>query len=593
MTSGTIPAPRPPAPGADRLLLRATRRAGGWTALVAAAALADAAAATLLPLALARAIDAVPPGGPPAGQAFWPCAALVAVAAAAEVLSELASGSGTARATAWLRHTLVRHLLAVGPALRVPPGDVAGRVVGGAAEAGVAPVAAPEAVTGLLPAVGALAVLAFIDWRTALAIAVALPAIALLMRVFVRDITASAHRYLTVQGTIAGRLAEALTGARTIAAAGTAEREVARILAPLPGLRAEGEAMWRVQGGIAARGLLALLLLQVAAIGVAGAGLAAGRLTPGELVATVQYAGLAAGFGPVLTQVLRLGRARAGARRAAEVLAVPAPVHGTVDPPPGPGRLEFRGVTAGGVLADLDLVVPGGLAVAVVGRSGSGKSLLAALAGRLADPDRGEVLLDGTPLPRLRREALRREIGYAFARPALFGATALDAIAFGPDRPPESWLREAARAARADGFVRRLPRGYATPLADAPMSGGELQRMGLARAFAHAGRVLVLDDATSSLDTVTELEISEALVSRFGDRTRLVIAHRAGTAARADLVVWLDGGTVRACGTHRELWRDPGYRAVFGPATTPEPAAADGADEPGSSGGIVRGGGGS
>ncbi|WP_157430570.1 ATP-binding cassette domain-containing protein, partial [Actinomadura macra] len=255
--------------------------------------------------------------------------------------------------------------------------------------------------------------------------------------------------------------------------------------------------------------------------------------------------------------------ARAGARRAAEVLARPALAHGDAAAPPGTGRLEFRSVSAAGVLNGLDLIVPGGLAVAVVGRSGAGKSLLAALAGRLTDPDQGEVLMDGTPLPRLTRDALRRQIGYAFARPFLFGDTVGDAIAFGPCRPPESWVRESARTARADDFIRRLPHGYATPLADAPMSGGELQRMGLARAFAHAGRVLVLDDATSSLDTVTELQITDALLDRFGDRTRLIIAHRAGTAARADLVVWLDGGRVRACGSHRTLWRDPDYRAVF------------------------------
>ncbi|MFG2015861.1 ATP-binding cassette domain-containing protein [Actinomadura geliboluensis] len=551
-------------PGPDRLLLRAAGRARGWTALVAAAALADAAAALLLPFALARAVDAVPPGGPPATAALWPCAALVAVSAAAEVLSELAAGSAAARATAWIRHALVRHLLAVGPALRVPPGDVAGRAVGGAAEAGVAPAAAPEAAAGLLPAAGALAALALIDWRLAAAVGAALPAVALLMRAFVRDITASATRYLAVQGTIAGRLAEALGGARTIAAAGTAGRETARILDPLPRLRAEGETMWRVQGGVAARGLLALLLLQIAAVGAAGAELAAGRITPGELVAAVQYAGLAAGFGPVLTQVLRLARARAGARRAAEILALPAPAHGPECAPPGPGRLEFRGVTARGALDGLDLTVPGGRAVAVVGRAGSG---LAALAGRLADPDRGEVLLDGVPLPRLSRSALRREIGYAFARPALFGATVGDALAFGPSRPPDAWLRESVRAARADGFIRRLPAGYATPLADAPMSGGELQRVGLARAFAHAGRVLVLDDATSSLDTVTEMEITDAVLTRFAGRTRLIIAQRASTAARADLVAWLDDGRLRALAPHADLWRDPDYRAVF---TAPE-----------------------
>ncbi|TYB42705.1 ATP-binding cassette domain-containing protein [Actinomadura chibensis] len=552
----------PAVSGADRLLLRATARARGWTSLVGAAALADAGATVLLPYAVARAIDAAPPGGAPAAAAVWPCVALVVLSATAEVLTELATGCAAARATAWLRHALVRHLLAVGPALRVPPGDVAGRVVGGAAEAGVAPAAAPQAAAGLLPAAGALAALCLLDWRIAAAIAVAFPAVALLLRAFVRDIGQTAHRYLTVQGTIAGRLAEALAGSRTIAAAGTADRECGRVLAPLPGLRAEGETMWRVQGGVAARGLLALLLLQIAAVAVAGVELAAGRITTGELVAAVQYAGLAAGFGPVLTELLRLGRARAGAARAEEVLALPVPAHGADALPPGPGELEFRDVASGTALAGLTLTVPGGAAVAVAGRSGA--SELAALAGRLADPDRGEVLLDGVPLPRLTREALRREVGYAFARPALFGGTVLDALAFGPTRPPEGWLREAARAARADDFVRRLPRGYATPLADAPMSGGELQRLGLARAFAHVGRVLVLDDATSSLDTVTELQITDALLERFADRTRLIVTNRASTAARADLVAWLEGGRLRALAPHRALWTDPDYRALFG-----------------------------
>src|SRR5437868_7572897 len=173
----------PTAASADRLLLGAARHSGGWIGLVTATALADATAAVLLPLMLARAIDAVPPGGPSAAAALWPCAALIVLSATAEVLSELATGCGAARATAWLRRTLIHHVLAVGPALRIPPGDVAGRTVGGAAEAGTAPSAAPEAAVALAPPLGALLVLWFIDWRIALAIAAALPAIALLLRV--------------------------------------------------------------------------------------------------------------------------------------------------------------------------------------------------------------------------------------------------------------------------------------------------------------------------------------------------------------------------------------------------------------------------
>ncbi len=139
-------------------------------------------------------------------------------------------------------------------------------------------------------------------------------------------------------------------------------------------------------------------------------------------------------------------------------------------------------------------------------------------------------------------------------------------------------LVAAARAAHADEFIRGMPDGYDTPLAEAPMSGGELQRLGLARTFAHAGRVVVLDDVAASLDTVTEHHISEALTEALADRTRVIVAHRASTAARADLVVWLDGGKVRGLAPHHELWRYRDYRRLFG------------SDEPGMNGGDPGGG---
>ncbi|MEH6379973.1 ATP-binding cassette domain-containing protein, partial [Streptomyces sp. KLMMK] len=114
----------------------------------------------------------------------------------------------------------------------------------------------------------------------------------------------------------------------------------------------------------------------------------------------------------------------------------------------------------------------------------------------------------------------------------------------------------------AHDFVRRLPRGYDTPCADAPLSGGEAQRLGLARAFAHAGRLLILDDATSSLDTATERRVTAALHATAAP-TRVLIAHRVTTAASTDRVLWLHEGGVKAVAPHAELWRDPEYRAVF------------------------------
>ncbi|MER6878548.1 ABC transporter ATP-binding protein, partial [Amycolatopsis sp. NPDC000673] len=154
---------------------------------------------------------------------------------------------------------------------------------------------------------------------------------------------------------------------------------------------------------------------------------------------------------------------------------------------------------------------------------------------------------------------LRTAVGCAFERPVLVGASIGDAVAAGR----EIDVRASARATHADEFVGRLPDGYATPLADAPLSGGEHQRLGLARAWP-ARRLLVLDDATSSVDMVTEMQIARTLTDDHGERTRLIVTHRAATAARADLVVWLAGGKVVATGTHDELWARPGYREVFG-----------------------------
>ncbi|HET9442260.1 MAG TPA: ABC transporter ATP-binding protein, partial [Acidimicrobiales bacterium] len=466
-------------------------------------------------------------------------------------------------------------------AARFSPGDVASRLVGQASAAGAVAPDVVRSLANLVPAVGAIVALTLIDPWLSATFLVALPLLGVVLRSFARDASDTAARYFEVQGGIAGRLVDALGGARTIAAAGTAEREVDRVLEPLPTLHAHGMAVWRAQIRASAQDALLIPLVEVAVLAVAGALLARGRVTTGEVLAAAQYAVLGTNLGATVHSVARLARARAGASRAAEVLELAPLSYGTASLPPGGGRVELRhvSVSAGDrrVLDGVDLVVPAGTLVAVVGPSGAGKSLVAALVGRLVDPDEGEVLLDGVPLPRLHEGELRRAVVYGFERPSLIGGTVADVIAFGPYRPPAHVLQAAAGAAQADAFIRRLPEGYATPLAQAPMSGGEAQRLGLARAFAHAGRVVVLDDVTASLDTVTEHEISRVLTDALADRTRILVAHRASTAARADLVVWLDGGRLRAVGPHAELWSDPAYRGLFRVEEAAGPAAPSGA----------------
>lgn len=551
----------------DRLLIRAARQGGPWTAGLAAAALTSAGAELLLPAVVGATVDAVlAPAGRP-GRWLALAVVLIAVVAAAEILTDLANGLSTSRATARLRHTLAAHILALDPraARRHPPGDLVSRLVSQVSEAAGAGAALVLAVTALVPPLGSLVALFLIDPWLGLTFAAGLLLLALVLRRYVVDTADAATRYQRAQSAIAARLTEALTGARTIAAAGTAGREAGRVLEPLAELGRHGTRTWQATGLAAAQGVLVAPLLQVAVIAVAGMALAAGRLTPGALIAALQYVAIGAGLGGVVGVLGRIARSRAGCRRTAEILAEDRQQHGETALPPGPGRLELRDVTVRGprpVLDGLSLAVPGGATVAVVGASGSGKSTLAAVAGRLLDPDDGEILLDGVPLRGLAQGPLRRAVGHAFARPVLVGETVGSAIALGfADAVPER-IRAAARTARIDTVVTRLPEGYRTPLATTPLSGGETQRLGLARALS-GERLLVLDDATSSLDTVTEHQVSEALFDAADRRTRIVITHRAGTAARADAVAWLDRGRLRGYAPHGTLWADPDYRALF------------------------------
>jgi ATP-binding cassette subfamily B protein len=554
---------------ADRLLARSGRQGGAWVIVVALSAFVTSGVSLAFPTVLGHAVDGVVGGGASDKWLVW-AAVLLALLVACSALDTLASGMAIARSTAWLRESVLGHVLALDmrPVARLGPGEMATRVVANASEAGRVAPAVVGAGASLVAGVGGTVALATIHPLLCVTFLAGVPLMLLIVRAFARDSSALTTRYLTVQGTIAGRLVEAISGARTIASAGTLDREVDRSLAPLPELRRHGMDLWRVSMRITARDALLVTMLEIAVIGVAGVLLARGQISAGQMLAAGQYVFLAASLGSVTGLVSQLTSARGAAQRLVEIFDQEPVRYGSdrlaVD---GRGRVEFRGVTvrSGGevVLDELDLVVPAGAMIAVVGRSGSGKSLLAALVGRLADPDEGEVLLDGVAVRELDRRALRGAVGYGFSRPALFGETVGDAIAFGHAIPTPEQLQQAARAARADAFIRLLPEGYDTALEHAPMSGGEAQRVGLARTFAHAGRVVVLDDVAASLDTVTEHHISRVLTGALADRTRLIVCHRASTAARTDAVVWLDRGRVRAMAPHRELWRDPDYRALF------------------------------
>ncbi|MGH3831439.1 MAG: ABC transporter ATP-binding protein [Pseudonocardiaceae bacterium] len=576
------------APGAlrtsgGRLLKQSVRQSPVMAATLAATALGGVATRIFTPAALAAAIDAATKGRE-RFPALVALAVLIGAAAAVDALDNLLSAYYGSALTAKLRHRLLDRALALGVPgqRRFAAGDLLTRLTGNAGvPANFLPLLLSAGST-LLVSIGAVVGLALIDWRLAATFLLGLPPAMALVRGFVAQASNPLIRYQELLTSIITQLLDALRGARTIRASGTYRQETDRILTPLSELHGTGRQVWLAQRQISWRLGLLVPMVQILVLSVGGYGLTLGDITAGQLVAAGSYVSMALGSVGLLDALVALLGTQVGAGRVNEVLeAQPAvaPPHPAVPLPPGPGRLQLRNVTLRlgdrTILEKLDLLVPAGTSVAVVGRSGTGKSVLVSLVGRLIDPDEGDVLIDGVPVCRVELTALRHTVTYAFERPAPLGATVHDMIAYARPDASRAEVTAAAAAAQADRFIRLLPEGYDTPLAKAPMSGGELQRLGLARAILVDARVIVLDDATSSLDTATEVRLAQALQRVLAGRTSIVVAHRGATAARADLVAWLDAGRIRALAPHQVLWEDPAYRAVFAdPAADPaaEPA---------------------
>jgi ATP-binding cassette subfamily B protein len=228
--------------------------------------------------------------------------------------------------------------------------------------------------------------------------------------------------------------------------------------------------------------------------------------------------------------------------------------------PPGPGAVEFDGVGLrydGGAptLQDIDLSVEAGRTIALVGPTGSGKTSLVALIARLYDPTDGAVRVDGADLRTVDVSSLRRQIAFVADDPFLFSATVAENIAYGRPEATADEIELAARRAQAHDFIDRLPDGYGTVVGERglTLSGGQRQRVAIARALIAEPRILILDDATSSVDATTEEAIKQGLREAMRGRTTFVVAHRLSTISLADEIVVMEAGRVVDRGTHEEL----------------------------------------
>jgi ABC-type multidrug transport system fused ATPase/permease subunit len=256
-------------------------------------------------------------------------------------------------------------------------------------------------------------------------------------------------------------------------------------------------------------------------------------------------------------------RATASGERIFQVLDEPEEIRdepGARELPPGPGRVGFEHVTfayGGGsaVLEDVDLELEPGRTVALIGHTGSGKTSLASLIPRFYDVQSGRVAIDGVGVRAVTLHSLRREIGVIPQDPFLFSATVRENLAFGRPEATEEQLVHAARLAQAHEFIERLPDGYDTVIGERgiTLSGGQRQRLAIARALVLDPRILILDDATASVDAATEAKIRIGLREAMRGRTTVIIAHRLSTIALADEIVVLEHGRVVARGVHEDL----------------------------------------
>jgi ATP-binding cassette subfamily B protein len=297
-----------------------------------------------------------------------------------------------------------------------------------------------------------------------------------------------------------------------------------------------------------------------------------GNLSLGDFTAFYTYLVMLAGPMRMLGMTMGMAqRAIASGNRLFEILDREPRIQSPPEAPAlpsGGGRVELRGATLRyqgaeevPALTGVDLEVEAGKTVALVGPSGSGKTSLVALVARLYDPDEGSVLVDGADVREVNVTSLRSEIAFVADDSFLFTATVAENIAYARPEAGIEEIEAAARRAQADGFIRALPDGYETRVGERglTLSGGQRQRVAIARALLADPRILILDDATSSVDATTEAAIKAGLREAMAGRTTFIIAHRLSTVSLADEIVVLDGGRTVDRGTHEELMEGCGF----------------------------------
>ncbi|MDH3402513.1 MAG: ABC transporter ATP-binding protein/permease [Acidobacteriota bacterium] len=413
-----------------------------------------------------------------------------------------------------------------------------------------------------------LVVLLNINFELALVCLVVAPVFVYPIARFGKGMWRTSHRSQERMADLTQLLSEATRGHRVVKAFGMEDFEHTRFAAATGRhlrVKLRAQILTHVSGpvveALAAIGAAVFLVY-------AGKAVRSGQLTASVLVQFMTA--LMMLYEPVrkLNKVnLILQEARAAAQRVAGILAVPNRVRDRAGATEAGGfreSIRFEGVTFGygaeAVLREVELEIRRGEVVAVVGPSGAGKSTLINLLPRFYDPDAGRITIDGVDIRDLTLESLRGLIGIVTQETVLFDETVRNNIAYGRSDLPLAAVREAAAAAYADEFILDLPAGYDTRIGESGMrlSGGQRQRLAIARALLKNAPILILDEATSHLDSESEALVQKALYNLMRARTSLVIAHRLSTVKSADRIIVMEAGRITQIGTHAELLAEGG-----------------------------------
>jgi ATP-binding cassette subfamily B protein/subfamily B ATP-binding cassette protein MsbA len=422
--------------------------------------------------------------------------------------------------------------------------------------------------------VATLCIIFTLNWRIAAAVLVAMPPILLVQNLWARRIRSIWKSMGQDRQEIDARVSEGLSGVRIVRGFGREQREqLAYTLGHHTVIRKQMLAT-RAQRSVALIWELIMPLAQVTIIGFGGYLVVQGQATLGVLIAFQGYVWRL--LEPVMQIANSISETQRGLAAMERVFDVFDKPEEKPDPPgalAAPARvdeLRFEGVSFAyrpdvPVLRDFSLSVPGGSVIALVGVSGAGKTTVTDLLARFYDPTAGRILLNGVDLRQIRLKSFRSLLGIVQQEVFLFDGSVRENIAYGRSEATLAEVLDAAQRANADEFISRLPEGYDTLIGErgVKLSGGQRQRLSIARALLADPKILILDEATSSLDTESEQLIQASIDELLRDRTTFIIAHRLSTIAHADQIVVLDAGAIVELGTHEELLRRGGRYAAM------------------------------